>query len=81
MSFKGLQIWSFHVIVLHRSAKECVKMKNARAGRGKRAKTIVFAHLICKFVTALLASSLVSGQRGDRSKIDCLTIACLVAFE
>ena len=33
------------------------------------------------FFMALLASSLVSWRRGDRSKIDCLTVACLVAFE
>ena len=63
MSFKGLQIWSFDVIVLQRSAKECVKMKNARAGRCFCSLNMQF------FFMALLASSLVSWQRGDRSKI------------
>ena len=44
MSPTGLQIWLIHVVVSQRTSNNCIKMKNARAGRAARAEIIVFAH-------------------------------------
>ena len=58
------------------------RQKNASKGKMHvRGVGSVQKQLFLLINYASLASSLVSGQRGDRSKIDCLTIACLVAFE
>ena len=69
------QNWSFHVVVLQRTAKKCTKIYNARAQPLFCSLNLLFSDVAVAVVVVVILNSLISKQKTVRFLLEELCLA------